>query len=96
MDEEYWGGEVKGGGFGVCKESDVYGFGVVLLEFLVGRRNEEGLFVRWVLFLIKEMRFSEFLDFRFDMFFNLSFFVRFVKVVLVCVGNFRKIRFKIF
>lgn len=95
VDEEYWGGEVKGGGFGACKESDVYGFGVVLLELLVGRRNEEGLLVRWVLPLIKEMRFSEFLDPRLDMPSNLSPLVRFAKVALACVGNSRKTRPKI-
>ncbi|KAG6777085.1 hypothetical protein POTOM_016887 [Populus tomentosa] len=62
VDDEFW----SNGGGEACKESDVYGFGVVLLELLTGRRTEEGLLVRWALPLIKEMRLSELLDLRLE------------------------------
>lgn len=88
VDDEYW---VERGG-GSCKESDVYGFGVVLLELLTGRRNEEGLLVRWALPLIKERKFNELLDPRLVVPSDLKPLVRLAKVASVCVGNYRKDR----
>ncbi|PON60640.1 Tyrosine-protein kinase [Trema orientale] len=90
VDEEYWG--ERGGAGGACKESDVYGFGVVLLELLSGRQCEEGLLVKWGLPLIKEMRFSELLDPRLVFPSDLKPFVRLGKVASACVGNSRKSR----
>ncbi|XP_021838000.2 phytosulfokine receptor 1 [Spinacia oleracea] len=96
VDEEYWlegrNGGGGGGGGGASKESDVYGFGVVLLELLTGKRNEGGLLVEWVLPLIKEMRFNEFLDPRIEAPSNMKPLVRLGKVALACVGNSRKTR----
>ncbi|XVF25742.1 hypothetical protein REPUB_Repub13aG0239900 [Reevesia pubescens] len=88
VDDEYW---VEKGG-GACKESDVYGFGVVLLELLTGRRSEEGLLVRWALPLIKEQKFSEFLDPSLVIPSVIKPLVRLAKVALACVGNYRKDR----
>lgn len=87
VDDEYW---VEGGGS--CKETDVYGFGVVLLEILSGRRSEEGLLAKWALPLIKEMRFSELLDPRLAIPTNVKPLVRLGRVALACVGNSRKNR----
>ncbi|KAL2924856.1 Phytosulfokine receptor 1 [Bienertia sinuspersici] len=92
VDEEYW---LEGKNGGACKECDVYGFGVVLLELLSGRRAEGGLLIGWVLPLIKEMRFSEFLDPRVEAPSNMKPLVRLAKVALACVGNSRKTRPKI-
>ncbi|XP_021765950.1 phytosulfokine receptor 1-like [Chenopodium quinoa] len=92
VDEEYW---LEGKSGGACKESDVYGIGVVLLELLTGKRNEGGLLVGWVFPLIKEMRYSEFLDPRIDIPSNMKPIVRLGKVALACVGNSRKTRPKI-
>ncbi|XVF87427.1 hypothetical protein PTKIN_Ptkin18bG0119200 [Pterospermum kingtungense] len=89
VDDEYW---VEGGGGGACKESDVYGFGVVLLELLTGRRSEEGLLVRWGLPLIKERNFSELLDPRLVIPSDIKPIVRLAKVASACVGNYRKDR----
>ncbi|KAM1384497.1 hypothetical protein PS2_036436 [Malus domestica] len=93
VDDEYWGGGGGGGGGGgACKESDVYGFGVVLLELLSGRLCEEGRLVNWSLPLIKEKRFSEFLDPRLVIPSDIMPLVRLAKVASACVGNSRKSR----
>ncbi|WCJ27099.1 Protein kinase superfamily protein [Euphorbia peplus] len=102
VDDEYWtggcggvGGGGGGGGCGGCKASDVYGFGVVLLEVLSGRRSEEGSMVKWALPLIKEMKISEILDPRLEMACecdDMKLIVRLAKVALACVGNSRKSR----
>ena len=89
VDEEYWQGK---GGQGSCKENDVYGYGVVLLELLSGRGCEEGWLVKWALPLIKEMRFSELLDPRIEYPSDLKPLMRMGKVALACVGNCRKSR----
>ncbi|KAK9085389.1 hypothetical protein Sjap_025800 [Stephania japonica] len=90
VDKEYW---VEKGGFRACKACDVYGFGVVLLELLSGRRCGDGLIVEWALPLIRDMRVLEVLDPKLcvpiDMKPNL---VRLAKVALVCVGNSRENR----
>ncbi|GAV61598.1 Pkinase_Tyr domain-containing protein, partial [Cephalotus follicularis] len=86
VDDEYWS---KRGG-GACKESDVYGFGVVLLELLSGRRcGEEGLLVQWALPLIKELTLSELLDPRLVIPSDVKPVVRLAKVASACVGNSR-------
>ncbi|XP_054779470.1 serine/threonine-protein kinase-like protein ACR4 [Prosopis cineraria] len=99
VDEEYWistdnnnnnNGIIRGGGS--CKESDVYGFGVVLLELLSGRGCEEGLLVKWALPLIKDMRYSEVLDARLVIPSEIKPLVRLAKVASACVGNSRKCR----
>ncbi|XVF27582.1 hypothetical protein REPUB_Repub14bG0121000 [Reevesia pubescens] len=89
VDDEYW---VERGGGGACKESDVYGFGVVLLELLTGRRSEEGLLVIWALPLIKERKFNELLDPRLVIPSDIEPLVRLAKVASACVGNYRKDR----
>lgn len=89
VDDDYW--HERGGG-NATRESDVYGFGVVLLEILSGRRCEEGLLVKWALPLIKEMRFSELLDPRLAIPCEIKPLVRLAKVALACVGNSRKNR----
>lgn len=88
IDDEYWGG--RGGG--ACKESDVYGFGVVLLELLSGRQCEGGGLVKWALPLIKQMRFNELLDPRLVVPSDTKPLVRLAKVASACVGNSRKSR----
>ncbi len=87
VDDEYWSGRVGG----ACKESDVYGFGVLLLELLSGRGSEEGLLVNWALPLIKAMRFGEVFDPRL-VFSDVKPLVRMAKVASACVGNSRKSR----
>jgi hypothetical protein len=87
VDDEYWSGRVGG----ACKESDVYGFGVLLLELLSGRGSEEGLLVKWVLPLIKAMWFCEVLDPRLVIS-DVEPLVRMAKVASACVGNSRKSR----
>lgn len=94
VDDEYWVN-----GKGASKESDVYGFGVVLLEILSGRRSDdikEGLnnnnIVEWALPLIKEMRISEVLDPRLAIPSDMKPLVRLAKVAAACVGNSRKNR----
>ncbi|KAF8092948.1 hypothetical protein N665_0395s0012 [Sinapis alba] len=78
---------------GYCKESDVYGFGVVLLEILSGRRSENGLIVKWATPLIKEQRFAELLDPRVVVQSEIKCLViRLAKVALACVGNSRRSR----
>lgn len=88
VDDEYWGHS----GAGACKESDVYGFGVLLLELLSGRESEGGLLVRWASPLIKDMRFSEVLDPRLMIPSDIKPLVRLAKVASACVGNSRKSR----
>ena len=88
VDDEYWSNK----GCGPCKESDVYGFGVVLLEILSGRVSEEGLLVKWALPLIKEMKFSELLDPRQVFPSDVKPLVRMAKVASSCVGNSRTSR----
>lgn len=88
VDDEYWG--QRNGG--ACKESDVYGFGVVLLELLTGRRCEEGLLLKWALPLIREMKINEFLDPRLVIPSDVKPLVRLAKVASACVGNSRKSR----
>ncbi|KAK6124383.1 hypothetical protein DH2020_041876 [Rehmannia glutinosa] len=87
VDEEYW--MVKKG---ASKECDVFGFGVVLLELLSGRRSEQGLIVKWALPLIKGMDFSDFLDHRLPIPSNVEPLVRLARVALACVGNCRRNR----
>ena len=78
---------------GACKENDVYGFGVLLLELLSGRsESEEKLLVKWALPLIKDMRFSELLDPRLVIPSDLNPLVRLAKAASACVGNSRKSR----
>ncbi|CAN8245935.1 unnamed protein product [Cochlearia groenlandica] len=78
---------------GYCKESDVYGFGVVLLEILSGRRSDNGLIVKWATPLIKEQRFGELLDQRIVVQSEIkSLVIRLAKVALACVGNSRRSR----
>lgn len=92
VDDEYWVN-----GKGASKESDVYGFGVVLLEILSGRRSDikGGLnnnIVEWALPLIKEMRIREVLDPRLVIPSEMKPLVRLAKVAAACVGNSRKNR----
>lgn len=89
VDDEYWSDH---GGGNFCKESDVYGFGVLLLELLSGRRSEEGLLVKWALPLVKDMRFHEVLDPRLVLPSEMKSLVRLGKVASACVGNSRKSR----
>ncbi|KAK4345065.1 hypothetical protein RND71_035241 [Anisodus tanguticus] len=90
IDDEYWIGNDKRG---CSKESDVYVLDVVLLELLSGRRSDQqGLLVKWALPLIKEMKFSEFLDNRLVLPSDIRPLVRLAKVALACVGNSRKSR----
>ncbi|CAI0468859.1 unnamed protein product [Linum tenue] len=85
VDAEYWNR-------GASKESDVYGFGVVLLELLTGRKSEEGLLVKWAVPLLKEMRFGEVLDPRLVAPSDMKLIVRLGKVASACVGNCRMSR----
>ncbi|XP_050213151.1 leucine-rich repeat receptor protein kinase EMS1 [Mercurialis annua] len=91
VDDEYWS-EVAAGGGGACKASDVFGFGVVLLELLSGRRSEGGLLVKWALPLIKEMKFNEVLDPKLAIFDMNQSIIRLAKVASACVSNTRKSR----
>lgn len=88
VDQEYWAEK----GVGASKESDVYGFGVVVLELLSGRRNEEGLIGNWALPLIKEMKFDELLDPRLVIPSDIKPLIRLAKVASACVGNSRPSR----
>ncbi|WJX22345.1 non-specific serine/threonine protein kinase [Trifolium repens] len=90
VDDEYWNEGLRGGS--VCKESDIYSLGVVLLELLSGRGCEGGLLVKWALPLIKDMRYSEVLDPKLMIPSNMKAIVRLAKVALACVGNSRKCR----
>ncbi|KAL2484069.1 Protein kinase superfamily protein [Forsythia ovata] len=90
VDDEYWL-EKRG----ASKESDVYGFGVVLLELLSGRKSEQGLLVKWAIPLIKEMKYSEFLDPKLALPCDIKPLVRLARVALACVGNSRKNRISI-
>lgn len=90
VDDGYWGEQE--GGIGACKESDVFGFGVVLLQLLSGRQIEGGFLVKWTLPLIKEMRFNELLDPRLVIPTDMNPIVRLAKVASTCVGNSRKSR----
>lgn len=87
VDKEYWRDKR-----GASKECDVFGFGVVLLELLSGRRSEQGLIVEWALPLIKGMRFSELLDPRLAIPSEVEPLVRLGRVAVACVGNCRKNR----
>ncbi|KAL6574029.1 hypothetical protein OROHE_001571 [Orobanche hederae] len=90
VDEEYWVMDKKNGAS--TKECDVYGFGIVLLELLSGRRSEQGMIVQWALPLIKGMRFSEMLDHRLPNPSHVDPLVRVARVALACVGNCRENR----
>ncbi|KAJ6402129.1 hypothetical protein OIU84_014251 [Salix udensis] len=85
VDDEFW----SDGRGEACKESDVYGFGVVLLELLTGRRAEEGLLVRWALPLIRETRLSELLDLRLARPSDTTAIARLARVASACVNNSR-------
>ncbi|XP_073029637.1 serine/threonine-protein kinase-like protein CR4 [Primulina eburnea] len=87
VDEEYWIGKRC-----ASKESDAFGFGVVLLELLSGRRSEGGLIVEWAIPLIKGMKFSELLDPRLVIPSDFKPLIRLARVALACVGNCRKNR----
>lgn len=77
----------------VGREGDVYGFGVVLLEVLSGRRCGDDDGVKWgLLSLIKEMRISEVLDKRVKAPCDVKPLVRLAKVALACVANSTKDR----
>uniref|UniRef100_A0A6N2KFU2 Protein kinase domain-containing protein n=1 Tax=Salix viminalis TaxID=40686 RepID=A0A6N2KFU2_SALVM len=88
VDDEHW----RNGRGEACKESDVYGFGVVLLELLSGRRADEGSLVRWALPLIKQTRFSELFDLRLVLPSDTRPLTRLAKVASACVSNSRKSR----
>ncbi|CAL9049544.1 unnamed protein product [Musa banksii] len=81
-----------GEGGGACKENDVYGLGVVLLELLSGRRCDGGKLVEWALPLIRECRVREILDGRMGLPMDLTPLTRMAKVASACVGNGRKTR----
>lgn len=77
----------------VTRSSDVYGFGVVLLELLTGRRSDGGLMVEWALPLIRKSRVVELLDPRpAGVPLDMDPLLRWAKVALACVGNDRKDR----
>lgn len=81
-----------GEGGGACKENDVYGLGLVLLELLSGRRCDGGKLVEWALPLIRECRVREILDGRMGLPMDLTPLTRMAKVASACVGNGRKTR----
>ncbi|CAN1229543.1 Serine/threonine-protein kinase-like protein ACR4 [Linum grandiflorum] len=84
VDEEYWKS-------GPSKESDVYGFGVVLLELMTGRRGAE--LVKWAVPLMKESMFSAILDPRLAVrASDVNVIVRLCKVASACVSNCRMSR----
>ncbi|XP_010924407.4 serine/threonine-protein kinase-like protein CR4 [Elaeis guineensis] len=85
-------GYVDGEGWGVCKENDVYAFGVVLLELLSGRRSEGGMVVAWALPLIREGKVGEVLDKKLSVPMDMKPLARMAKVASACVGNGRKNR----
>lgn len=87
VDEEYWVQKKR-----VSKECDVFGFGVVMMELLSGRRSEGGRIVEWGLPLIKGKRMSEFLDPRLPIPSDLQPLLRFSNLALACVGNSRRNR----
>ncbi|KAF5186121.1 Receptor-like kinase lip2 [Thalictrum thalictroides] len=86
-DKEYWN-EKKC----ICKASDVYGFGVVLLELLSGRMCQDGLLVEWALPLIRNMRIVDVLDSRLLVPFDIKPLIRLAKVASACVSNSRQHR----
>ncbi|XP_010260528.1 PREDICTED: serine/threonine-protein kinase-like protein ACR4 [Nelumbo nucifera] len=87
VDDEYW--KQRGG---ACKASDVYGFGVVLLQILSGRRCEEGLIAEWALPLIRDMKLHELLDPRLVVPSDIEPLFRLAKVASACVSNSRRNR----
>ncbi|XP_058100588.1 serine/threonine-protein kinase-like protein ACR4 [Magnolia sinica] len=87
LDPEYW---IEKGG--VCKASDVYAFGVVLLELLSGRSCDEGMIVQWALPLIKKSRVVEVLDPILVKPLDMKPLARLAKVASACVSNTRKNR----
>lgn len=85
-------GYVDEEGWDACKENDVYGFGVVLLELLSGRRSEEGMVVEWALPLMREGKVGDVLDKRVGVPMEMKPLARMAKVASACVGNGRKNR----
>ncbi|KAF3342101.1 putative receptor protein kinase CRINKLY4 [Carex littledalei] len=86
-------GYVDKEGYEVCKENDVYAFGVIILEMLSGRRCEGGRLVEWALPLIRVSRVEEVLDKRLAFpFMEIRVLVRMAKVASACVGNSRGYR----
>lgn len=75
-------------GYEVCKENDVYAFGVIILEILSGRKSEDGRLVEWALPLIRVSRVEEVLDKRLTFpFVEIRVLARMAKVASACVGN---------
>ncbi|KAJ4757018.1 Kinase family protein [Rhynchospora pubera] len=86
-------GYVDKEGWEVCKENDVYAFGVILLEMLSGRKSEGSRLVEWALPLIRVSRAEELLDKRLALTFNeIRVLARMAKVASACVGNSRGYR----
>ncbi|KAL5715831.1 non-specific serine/threonine protein kinase [Ranunculus cassubicifolius] len=82
-------GYTDGENGGACKENDVYGFGVVLLELLSGRLCEGGLLVDWALPLIRNMGVVELLDPRLILPVDVKPLFRLAKLASACIGNSR-------
>ncbi|KAJ3683406.1 hypothetical protein LUZ60_013633 [Juncus effusus] len=86
-------GYVDKEGSEVCKENDVYAFGVILLEMLSGRKSEGGKLVEWAIPLIRVSRVEELLDKRLGFpFMEIRVLERIAKVASDCVGNSRAYR----